>query len=174
MGHARPVYVETTVRADLDALWNATQDPAQHARWDLRFTPIESLDDRRFRYTTRLLPGLRINGEGTTIGENRRTSALRFASDDARALIHSGSGYWRYVPTADGVRFLTGYDYRPRWGALGVPRGRPRSGRCSVGDRLVVRPAAAVARARDPARGHPPPRPRSRAGTGGRQWPQLP
>ncbi|MCE7008800.1 hypothetical protein LWC34_39220 [Kibdelosporangium philippinense] len=30
-------------------------------------------------------------------------------------MIVSGSGYWRYIPTRQGIRFLTGYDYIPRW-----------------------------------------------------------
>jgi hypothetical protein len=115
----RPLYVETVVRTHPEALWNATQDPAQHQRWDLRFTRIEHVNERRFRYSTRVLPGLTISGEGTTVRQTRRTSALRFACDSRAALIRSGEGYWRYVPTEDGVRFLTGYDYRPRWGRLG-------------------------------------------------------
>ncbi len=41
----------------------------------------------------------------------------------------TGAGYWRYVPTNDGVRFLTRYDYRTRWGRLGERV-----------DRLVFRP----------------------------------
>jgi hypothetical protein len=48
------------------------------------------------------------------------TSALRFWSDDRRALIREGSGYWRYVPTDDGVRFITRYDYATRWGMVGA------------------------------------------------------
>jgi hypothetical protein len=44
-------------------------------------------------------------------------------------LIEEGSGYWRYVPTPGGVRFLTWYDYRTRFGAAG-----------SLIDRLVFRP----------------------------------
>jgi uncharacterized membrane protein YphA (DoxX/SURF4 family) len=44
---------------------------------------------------------------------------LKFWSDDPKSLIREGGGYWRYVPTDDGLRFLTGYDYRVRFGALG-------------------------------------------------------
>ena len=29
-------------------------------------------------------------------------------------MIREGSGWWRYVPTDDGIRFLAGYDYRAR------------------------------------------------------------
>lgn len=48
------------------------------------------------------------------------TSALRFASDDAWSPLQEGSGCWKYVPTAHGVRFLTGYDYQPGGGQLGA------------------------------------------------------
>lgn len=45
---------------------------------------------------------------------------LRFASEHPLSLLRDGAGYWRYVPVGDGrVRFLTGYDYRVRWGRLG-------------------------------------------------------
>ena len=45
------------------------------------------------------------------------------------SLIREGSGYWRYVPTGDGIRFLTWYDYRTRFGPFG-----------RVIDRLIFRP----------------------------------
>jgi len=175
----RALYIETVVRADLDAIWQATQDPRAHQRWDLRFTTIEwssevsrpaagaaarppggaaagveggrptaggagagaeylpaagaaaagDLPDhppatRRFRYATRVLPWLTVSGHGTCAGERRRpdgsrVSALRFSSAHPLSLIATGAGYWRYVPTAHGVRFLTGYDYGHRWGAAG-------------------------------------------------------
>jgi hypothetical protein len=124
----RGIYVETRVHADLDELWRLTQDPAQHVRWDLRFSSIEPLDldeqgRQTFRYSLRL-PGRTVSGRGVSVGERRRddgtrTSALRFGSDDPLSPIRDGSGYWRYVPTADGIRFLTGYDFRPGWGARG-------------------------------------------------------
>ena len=40
----RPIYVERFVRAPIEALWNATQRPEVHERWDLRFTEIRYLD----------------------------------------------------------------------------------------------------------------------------------
>lgn len=141
---ARGLYVETVVRAPLEELWQATQDPAQHQRWDLRFTEISygrppaPGEPQCFVYALRLgprwLPIARVAGAGTTLGERRRadgtrTSALRFASPDPRSPLLEGSGWWRYVPTTDGVRFLTGYDYRPRWGRVG-----------EVLDRRVLRP----------------------------------
>ncbi|MEV6809734.1 hypothetical protein ACH4L5_34185 [Streptomyces sp. NPDC017405] len=133
------LYVEAHIRADLDELWARTQDPARHQRWDLRFTEIHYLpradgEPQRFRYATRVLPFLTVSGTGVTAGEKERadgtrTSALRFASPHPLSLIAEGSGYWRYVPDAQGVRFLTGYDYRPRWGPLGT-----------LADRLLLRP----------------------------------
>lgn len=133
---SRPLYVEACIRTDLDALWEATQDPARHQRWDLRFTEIQYLRSpdagpQQFRYGVRVL-GIRLSGTGVCTGERRRadgsrTSALRFASPHPLSLLAEGSGYWRYVPTdggdgaggSAGVRFLTGYDYRPRWGRCG-------------------------------------------------------
>ena len=128
---AGPLYVETTVGGPLDVLWERTQDPALHARWDLRFSRITYVADgadgapRAFRYAL-VLPGREVAGTGVSVGERRRpdgtcTSALRFSSPDPLSLIRAGSGWWRYVPTPDGTRFLTGYDYEPGWGGLGRP-----------------------------------------------------
>ncbi|MCX4670047.1 hypothetical protein OG453_25715 [Streptomyces sp. NBC_01381] len=125
------LYVEAHIAAGLDELWARTQEPSQHQRWDLRFTEIDYLpqvagEPQHFRYGTRVLPFLTIAGTGISAGEKRRpdgtrTSALRFASQHPLSLLQEGSGYWRYVPAPDGgVRFLTGYDYRPRWGRFGV------------------------------------------------------
>ncbi|WP_030853685.1 hypothetical protein [Streptomyces sp. NRRL F-4474] len=133
------LYVETFVRAGMDELWERSQDPARHQRWDLRFTSIHHLprsegEPQRFRYATRVLPFVCVDGTGVCAGDRRRpdgtrVSALRFASDHPLSLLAEGSGYWRYVPDGDGIRFLTGYDYRPRWGRLGA-----------LADRLVLRP----------------------------------
>ncbi|MFD7783135.1 hypothetical protein ACFV4Q_08615 [Streptomyces nojiriensis] len=133
------LYVETRIRAGMDELWERSQDPAQHQRWDLRFTSIGYLpraegEPQRFRYATRVLPFLSVDGTGVSAGERHRpdgtrVSALRFASEHPLSLLAEGSGYWRYVPGPEGIRFLTGYDYRPRWGRFGA-----------LADRLVFRP----------------------------------
>lgn len=121
----RRIYVETMIRTDLPRLWTATQDPGLHSSWDLRFTSITHLptpegEPQRFTYANRALPGLALTGVGISLGERHRpdggcTSALRFSADSALSPIATGAGYWRYVPDADGVRFLTGYDYAPGW-----------------------------------------------------------
>lgn len=133
-----PIYVETLIRGTVDEVWRLTQTPNLHERWDPRFTSITYLprpegEPQRFRYATRIGFGLEIDGWGETVGERTdgagRTSALRFGSDDPRSLIRAGSGYWKYEPVGDSVRFVTGYDYEVRWGVFG-----------RVLDRLAVRP----------------------------------
>jgi len=126
---AHPIYVERLIDAPMEALWNATQTPDVHERWDLRFTEIRYLprsapsEPQRFLYATRIGFGVRIAGEGESVGQSERngdrTSALRFWSNDGKSLIRKGSGYWRYSPTDNGVRFITQYDYDTRFGAAG-------------------------------------------------------
>lgn len=134
------IYVEIDIAASLERVWQLTQSPAEHERWDLRFTQICYLprpDDsqpQRFKYATRIGFGLAIGGLGETVGEQStsdgiHSSALRFWSDDPKSLISEGSGYWKYVPTPTGTRFLTRYDYAVRFGVAG-----------RVFDRLVFRP----------------------------------
>jgi hypothetical protein len=137
-----PIFVESLIRTSLDELWRATQDPALHQRWDLRFSEIRYLpkerDDapQKFLYRT-----LAIAGEGESAGERsagdgKRTSALRFWSDDPKSLIREGSGFWKYEPRGEVIRFYTVYDYRTRFGVLG-----------RVIDRLIFRPLMAWATA---------------------------
>ncbi|MBK0418518.1 SRPBCC family protein [Leucobacter sp. CSA1] len=124
----RALYVETLIRAPMERVWELTQDPELHARWDARFSAIVPLRVRadgaaEFRYELRVGPWT-IRGTGVSLGERRgrggeRTSALVFESGSALSPLASGRGYWRYVPTDEGVRFCTGYDYAPGWGILG-------------------------------------------------------
>lgn len=130
-GADAPLYVETLVRAPLERVWDLTQDPDLHARWDLRFSSIRHLPrpdpaaPQEFRYAVRPLPGLEITGTGRSLGERSRpdgtrTSALGWERDGVLSPVGTGRGYWRYVPVrtprGPAVRFLTGYDYRPGWG----------------------------------------------------------
>jgi hypothetical protein len=134
------IYVELFIRGTMDDLWQQTQTPALHQRWDLRFSDIEYLphpdeaQPQQFRYTTRLGFGLCIHGEGETVGSHdgekgSRTSALKFWSTDPKSLILNGSGYWKYVPQPGGVRFLTWYDYQTRFAVMG-----------HLFDRVIFRP----------------------------------
>jgi uncharacterized protein YndB with AHSA1/START domain len=124
---ARGIYVEIEIAAPLERVWELSQAPEAHGRWDLRFSAITPLEERvdgepyRFRYE-RALPLHTIVGTGIALGEREsaasgRTSALRFTTDDRLSPLRDGRGYWRYTPTAGGTLFVTGYDYRPGWGA---------------------------------------------------------
>jgi hypothetical protein len=137
---SQPIYVETHIRSSVEKLWEYTQTPEIHQRWDLRFTDIHYLphsdgdQSQQFLYSTRIGFGLKIQGKGETVGNARgslqqRTSALKFWSDDPKSLIREGSGYWKYTPVAGVVRFITAYDYTVRYGILG-----------KVFDKLIFRP----------------------------------
>ncbi|MBP6683866.1 MAG: SRPBCC family protein [Leucobacter sp.] len=121
----RALYVEIFIDAPIDRVWELTQDPDNHARWDGRFSAIRPTVARadgsqEFRYELGL--GVHtIRGTGVSLGEKRaaggaRTSALIFTTEDRLSPLGTGRGYWRYIPEADGVRFITGYDYEPGWG----------------------------------------------------------
>jgi DoxX-like family len=123
------IYVEIPIHASMDELWEKTQNPELHQRWDLRFTQIEYLprqgeEPQRFLYRTRVGFGLKIDGEGESVGERdgdkgERTSSLKFWSEDPKSLIKTGSGYWKYVPDENAIRFFTWYDYETSFGAFG-------------------------------------------------------
>jgi DoxX-like family len=123
------IYVEIPIHATMDELWEKTQNPQLHQRWDLRFTQIEYLprqedEPQRFLYRTRIGFGLKIDGQGESTGEHdgdngARVSSLKFWSEDPKSLIKVGSGYWKYVPKENAIRFFTWYDYETRFGAFG-------------------------------------------------------
>jgi hypothetical protein len=124
------IYVETLIRAPLEALWDHTQTPELHEKWDLRFSRIDYLpkshegEPQRFRYSRRIAFGFEVIGDGETVGERNladgsRSSALKFGTHDRFSIIREGSGYWKYIPTNDGIRFLTRYDYDTRFGWAG-------------------------------------------------------
>jgi len=57
------------MRAPMQSLWDHTQRPELHERWDLRFSEISYLprpdanEPQRFRYATRIGGGITIEGE---------------------------------------------------------------------------------------------------------------
>jgi hypothetical protein len=127
---APAIYVEYRIAASMDDLWAATQSPGQHQRWDVRFGSIDYQpavegEPQRFTYATTVAPGFTVAGTGESLGDRNRPdgsrwSGLKFWADDRRSLIAAGAGYWRYIPTDEGIRFITRYDYRTRWGPFGA------------------------------------------------------
>src|SRR5690242_12806227 len=95
------IYVETRIQGQLADLWEKTQDPQLHQRWDARFSSIKRLSrdnelpSETFHYSTRMGFGISIAGEGETIGlrdqSDRCTSSLRFWSNDPKSLISEGT-----------------------------------------------------------------------------------
>lgn len=141
------LYIETTIRGSFDDLWQKTQNPALHQQWDLRFSDIHYLPKanpdapQRFQYETRIGLGMAIRGMGEnratrTDARGKRTSSLKFWSDEPISLIRGGAGYWQYEPADEGIHFMTRYDYQTRFGWLGKKI-----------DRLFFRPLMAWATA---------------------------
>lgn len=136
----RPLYIETKIKCDLDLLWTHTQEPSTHQQWDLRFSKIKYLpkdnptDSQKFLYSTKIGFGIKVNGIGESVASKTKdngesTSVLKFSSDSNLSVIKQGSGYWKYVPEQDGIKFFTGYDYQTRWGIFG-----------QVFDKFIFRP----------------------------------
>lgn len=123
------IYVEIPIRCSMEELWEKTQNPKLHQRWDLRFSEIEYLpregeQPQRFLYRTRIGFGVKVDGMGESTGTRNgdsgmRISSLKFWSDDAKSLIKVGSGYWKYVPDGGEISFFTWYDYESRFGPFG-------------------------------------------------------
>ncbi|GAA5230182.1 SRPBCC family protein [Arthrobacter cryoconiti] len=124
----KPLYIEIHINASMERVWELSQDPQSHPRWDLRFSRIVPIDEDqrrqvRFYYEFRF-PLRTIKGTGTSLGNRYRrdgqaTSVLKFDTADALSPIGPGSGYWRYIPTDGGIRFITGYNYEPGMGLVG-------------------------------------------------------
>ena len=136
----KPLYIETKIECDLDDLWTKTQEPSLHQKWDLRFSEILYLPKKdqtapqEFLYSTKIGLGIKVNGIGESVATKTKdngesTSVLKFSSDSKISIIKQGTGYWKYIPEQDGIKFFTGYDYKTRWGLLG-----------NLIDKLVFRP----------------------------------
>lgn len=130
MGKGKSIYVETLIKTTMNTLWNYTQTPDLHQQWDVRFTEItyipKSRDDepQRFLYKTNIGFGLSISGEGVSVGNIGKDgiliSSLKFSTSNPISLLSEGAGFWRYEPTSDGIRFITRYDYKTRFGVFGT------------------------------------------------------
>ncbi|MDG5786186.1 DoxX-like family protein [Evansella sp. AB-P1] len=124
----KPIYVETMIKGSIEDVWSYTQTPSIHERWDLRFSSISYLpkdgDVQPFLYQTNIGFGISVAGEGRSKGskelkDGSKVSSLQFGSDTKISLIKEGSGFWKYEPQSDHVRFYTSYDYETRFGVVG-------------------------------------------------------
>lgn len=91
---------------------------------EIKYLSREPEAPQQFLYRTRIGFGLGIDGKGESTGTKQgnsgvQTSSLNFWSEDPKSLIKVGSGYWKYVPTGNTIRFLTWYDYETRFGQAG-------------------------------------------------------
>ncbi|MCM3037123.1 hypothetical protein M3579_14235 [Bacillus pumilus] len=122
----KPVYVETTIHAPIEKVWEHTQNPKLHEQWDLRFSTI-SLNEHQneqpqsFLYEKHLGFGLSVTGTGAyrtrmMDERNERASSLNFKSSHPLSFIKEGSGYWKYIKTSDYIVFQTQFDYKTKEG----------------------------------------------------------
>jgi uncharacterized protein YndB with AHSA1/START domain len=123
---ANKIVVEVLVPAPVDEVWRRTQDPAEHVRWDIRFTDIRYLEEhdargfRKLRYRTRIALGVEVEGVGAYLhSEPPHHSTFEFDSDDWKSLIQKGRGIWMYEARPEGTFFKTVYDYEIRHGLVG-------------------------------------------------------
>ncbi|WP_099157830.1 DoxX-like family protein [Virgibacillus ndiopensis] len=127
---SKPIYVEIPINAEMEKLWNATQQPDQHEQWDLRFSsitylPKEENKPQEFTYKTKVGFGIAIEGWGRSVGSHHaedgsKTSSLHFGTDQAISIIREGRGYWKYISNGDSsIKFLTQYDYKTSFGRVG-------------------------------------------------------
>jgi len=84
----RPIYVESRMRVPMEQLWDATQVPAQHQRWDVRFGSITYLPEvdgepQRFTYATTVAPGVTVGGTGELLGDRDRPDGTRWSGSSS-------------------------------------------------------------------------------------------
>ena len=133
------------IRADLENVWSATQDPHEHVRWDVRFSHIQPSNPggagpTQFRYT-RTVPFRVVHGVGVSLGEvtrpgGLRTSALRFSTNDRLVTDPLRTRLLALYPDARWGPFHHRVRLRARMGAAGCYR----SPSCGVGDCVEFRP----------------------------------
>jgi uncharacterized protein YndB with AHSA1/START domain len=122
----RKIVVEAIIPAPVELVWDRTQNPEQHLRWDIRFTDIRYLnktDKAGFslmEYRTRVGFGVGVQGTGRYLQNTPpHHSTFEFESGDWKSLISFGRGIWQYEPSQGGTYFKTVYDYKVRYGQAG-------------------------------------------------------
>ncbi|HVE59255.1 MAG TPA: hypothetical protein VNB22_20695 [Pyrinomonadaceae bacterium] len=141
MKKANKIIVEAIIPCEVETLWERSQEPALHIRWDIRFSHIkylEELDEKGFQlmdYRTKIGFGLEIKGIGRYLQNTPlKHSTFEFESGDWKSIIKIGRGIWQYKPCAEGTYFRTVYDYETNYGFFGA-----------LADRALFRPMMQLA-----------------------------
>ena len=141
MGKNDKIVVEVLVAAPLPLIWERSQNPEEHIKWDIRFSDIQYLDscDEKGRpallYRTKIGFGVSVSGFGYYAhNSNHEKSVFLFDSHDWKSLITKGRGIWLYEEQDGGTFFKTVFDYQTRMGFLGT-----------VLDKVVFRPMFQIA-----------------------------
>jgi hypothetical protein len=120
------IVVEAIIPAPVETVWQRSQEPDDHVRWDIRFAVIRYLpekDERGFHlmdYRTSIAFGITVWGIGRYLHSMPlQHSTFEFDSEDWKSIIKHGRGIWLYKPCAGGTYFKTVYDYEARHGFLG-------------------------------------------------------
>jgi len=87
-GSDRALYVEILIEAPLETVWELTQEPASHVRWDARFTsilPERSRDDGAEEFRYELALGIHpIRGTGVSLGSSEGLTGYDYAPGPSR------------------------------------------------------------------------------------------
>lgn len=124
--NSNKIVVEAIIPCEPEIVWQRTQNPEQHTRWDIRFSHIaylDEVDEKGFHlmdYRTKIGFGIEVKGKGRYLQNTPpKLSTFGFSSDDWKSLITDGRGIWEYKPCAEGTYFRTVYDYEIRYGFFG-------------------------------------------------------
>ena len=119
----------------MDRVWNLSQDADLHRWWDCRFSRNVSLHPGEEDGSIYAFPCMPNTGPGRRwdTGISRMGKPLRRSAStwSIRCPVGRGSGCWCYFPAEDGLRFITGYNYRPGLGRRkdpGFQRDSPSTG----------------------------------------------
>lgn len=141
MKKANKIVVEAIIPASVETVWERSQEPDLHTRWDIRFSHIAYLpekDERGFNlmdYRTKIGFGIEVAGIGRYLQNSPpKHSTFEFESADWKSLITIGRGIWQYKPCPEGTYFRTVYDYETRYGWCG-----------RIIDRILFRPVMQLA-----------------------------
>ena len=125
----KPIYVEVSIHAEIEKVWDASQKPDMHEQWDLRFSsitylPKEEGQPQQFVYSRTAGPFINVEGWGKSVGtfhkdDGTRSSSLQFGTEQCISPIREGRGFWKYEPQKEGVKFFTQYDYDVNFGRVG-------------------------------------------------------